>query len=165
MTSDNGSAAGIGKTALAAILADAFAPWVQDLDLSIEDIGNDGITMRLPADGRISRIGGIVSGQAMTAVADTTMVLALAVHFGGFRPVATVDIAMSFMRAIKSSDVLCEARVRRVGRSLAFVQAELRAADDTQIAAVANGTFAIPDAGARQEIDRQPISMQTRRQT
>jgi hypothetical protein len=55
--------------------------------------------------------------------------------------------------------------VRRVGRSLAFVQAELRAADDTQIAAVANGTFAIPDAGARQEIDRQPISMQTRRQT
>ena len=165
MTSDNGSAAGIGKTALAAILADAFAPWVQDLNLSIEDIGNDGITMRLPADARISRIGGIVSGQAMTAVADTTMVLALAVHFGGFRPVATVDIAMSFMRAIKSSDVLCEARVRRAGRSLAFVHAELCAADDRQIAAVASGTFAMPDTGARQEIDRQPTSLQTRRQT
>jgi uncharacterized protein (TIGR00369 family) len=165
MNSDNGSAAGIGKTTLAAILADAFAPWVQDLNLSVEEIGNEGITMRLPADARLSRIGGIVSGQAMTAMADTAMVLALAAHFGGFRPVATVDIAMSFMRAIKSSDVLCEARVRRAGRSLAFVHAELRAANDTQIAAVANGTFAIPDTGARHEIDRQPISMPTRSET
>jgi acyl-coenzyme A thioesterase PaaI-like protein len=38
--------------------------------------------------------------------------------------------------------------VRRAGRSLAFVYAELRAADDLQIAAVANGTFAVPDTGA-----------------
>src|SRR5882762_8472462 len=163
MSSDNGSAAGIGKTDLAAILSDAFAPWVRELNLSVEEIGSDGITMRLPADARLSRIGGIVSGQAMAAMADTTMVLALAAHFGGFRPVATVDIAMSFMRAIKSSDVLCQARVRRAGRSLAFVHAELRSADDTQIAAVVNGTFAVPDTVARHESDREPISMQTRR--
>ena len=109
MSSDNKEIVGLTKTNLAANLADAFAPWVQDLNLSVEEIGSDGITMRLPADARLSRIGGIVSGQAMTAMADTTMVLALAAHFGGFRPVATVDIAMSFMRAIKSSDVLCEA--------------------------------------------------------
>ena len=165
MSSDSKEAAGLTRTDLAAILAEAFAPWVQDLNLSVEDVGSDGITMRLPADARLSRIGGIVSGQAMTAMADTTMVLALAAHFGGFRPVATVDIAMSFMRAIKSRDILCEARVRRAGRSLAFVHAELRAADDTQLAAVANGTFAIPDTGARHEIDRQPISMQTRSET
>jgi uncharacterized protein (TIGR00369 family) len=156
MSSDR-EAAGLTETNLASILADAFAPWVRELNLSVEDIGSDGITMRLPADARLSRIGGIVSGQAMTAMADTTMVLALAAHFGGFRPVATVDVAMSFMRAIKSSDVLCEARVRRAGRSLAFVHAELRAADDAQIAAVANGTFAIPDTGARNETDRQPM--------
>jgi acyl-coenzyme A thioesterase PaaI-like protein len=48
---------------------------------------------------------------------------------------------------------LCEARVRRTGRSLAFVHAELRAADDMEIAAVANGTFAVPEA---------PTSTQTR---
>jgi uncharacterized protein (TIGR00369 family) len=159
MTSDNAQATGLTTTDLAAILTDAFALWVRDLNLSVEAIGNDGIIMRLPADARLSRVGGIVSGQAMTAMADTSMVLALAVHFGGFRPVATVDIAMSFMRAIKSRDVLCEARVRRAGRSLAFVHAELRAADDTEIAAVANGTFAIPD---RPESDGQPASMQTR---
>lgn len=137
---------GLTRTDLAAILADAFAPWVRDLNLSVEEIGSDGITMRMPADAGLSRVGGIVSGQAMTAMADTSMVLALAAHFNGFRPVATVDIAMSFMRAVKSSDILCEARVRRAGRSLAFVHAELRAADDAQIAAVANGTFAIPVA-------------------
>ena len=165
MTSDNGEAAGLAGMKLAAILADVFAPWVQDLNMTIEGVEADAITTRMAASARLSRIGGIVSGQAMTAMADTTMVLALAAHFGGFRPVATVDIAMSFMRAIKSSDVLCEARVRRAGRSLAFVHAELRAADDTQLAAVANGTFAIPDPAARHEIDRQPIAMQTRSET
>ena len=165
MNSDNAEAAGLTKTNLAAILADVFAPWVQDLNMTIEGVDEDAITTRMPASARLSRIGGIVSGQAMTAMADTTMVLALAARFGGFRPVATVDIAMSFMRAIKSSDVLCEARVRRAGRSLAFVHAELRAADETQIAAVANGTFAIPDTGARHEIDRQPTPMQTRSET
>ena len=146
MSSEKSSA--LGKADLAAILEDAFAPWVRELNLSIVDIGDDGITIRMPADTRLSRIGGIVAGQAITALADTTMVLALASHFGGFRPVATVDLAMSFMRAIKSSDVLCEARVRRAGRSLAFVCAELRAADGHQIAAVANGTFAVPEPGA-----------------
>jgi hypothetical protein len=55
--------------------------------------------------------------------------------------------------------------VRRAGRSLAFVHAELRSADDTQIAAVANGTFAVPDSGAPREIDRQSISMQARSET
>jgi uncharacterized protein (TIGR00369 family) len=147
MTSDNGKATGLAKTDLATILADMFAPWVLDLGLTIESVEKEAVTTRMPASARLSRVGGIVSGQAMTAMADTTMVLALAAAFGGFRPVATVDLSMSFMRAVKSRDVVCEARVRRAGRSLAFVCAELRASDEQDIAAVANGTFAVPDAG------------------
>src|SRR5258708_13454369 len=81
MTSDNRQAAGLTKTDLAAILADAFAPWVGDLNLSVEDIGNEGVTMRLPADARLSRIGGAVSGQALTAIPDTTIAPPFAVHF------------------------------------------------------------------------------------
>jgi uncharacterized protein (TIGR00369 family) len=149
MTSDPGKATGLAREDLVVILTDVFAPWVQDLNLTIEAIEEDAITTRMPASARLSRIGGIVSGQAITAMADTTMVLALAVRFGGFSPVATVDLSMSFMRAIKSRDVVCEARVRRAGRSLAFVCAELRAADESDIAAVANGTFAVPDTGER----------------
>jgi len=147
MTSDNGKVTGLAKTDLAAILVDMFAPWVQDLGLTIECVDKEAVTTCMPASARLSRVGGIVSGQAMTAMADTTMVLALAAAFGGFRPVATVDLSMSFMRAVKSRDVVCEARVRRAGRSLAFVCAELRASDEQDIAAVANGTFAVPDAG------------------
>ena len=147
MTFDNDKATGLAKTDLAAILADVFAPWVQDLGLTIESVEKEAVTTRMPASARLSRVGGIVSGQAMTAMADTTMVLALAAAFGGFRPVATVDLSMSFMRAVKSRDVVCEARVRRAGRSLAFACAELRASDEQDIAAVANGTFAVPDAG------------------
>ena len=42
--------AGLTRIDLAAVLSDAFAPWVQDLNLAVEEIGSDGITMRLPAD-------------------------------------------------------------------------------------------------------------------
>ena len=147
MRSDHGKATGLAKTDLAAILADMFAPWVQDLGLTIESVEKEAVTTRMPASARLSRVGGIVSGQAMTAMSDTTMVLALAAAFRGFRPVATVDLSMSFMRAVKARDVVCEARVRRAGHSLAFVCTELRACDEQDIAAVANGTFAVPDAG------------------
>jgi uncharacterized protein (TIGR00369 family) len=146
--SSDGTGISLSTTQLESILKDVFAPWVQDLNLAIEGVAEDMVTTRMPADARLSRVGGIVSGQAMSAMADTTMVLALAKRLGGFRPVATIDLSMSFMRAVKSSDVLCEARVRRAGRSLAFVCAELRAAEDQEVAAVANGTFAVPDKGA-----------------
>jgi uncharacterized protein (TIGR00369 family) len=144
----DGNGISLGATQLASILKDVFAPWVQDLNLAVEGVAEDMVTTRMPTDARLSRVGGIVSGQAMSAMADTTMVLALAARLGGFRPVATIDLSVSFMRAVKSSDVLCEARVRRAGRSLAFVCAELRAAGDREVAAVANGTFAVPDKGA-----------------
>src|SRR5882757_4224468 len=100
MSSDIEKVARIDKADLTAILADVFAPWVQDLNITIDDVVGDGITTRMPASARLSRIGNIVSGQAMTAMADTTMVLALAAKFGEFRPVATVDLSVSFMRAI-----------------------------------------------------------------
>ena len=51
MTSDNGKATALAKTDLAAILADMFAPWVQDLGLTIESVEKEAVTTRMPASG------------------------------------------------------------------------------------------------------------------
>ena len=71
---------------LQAALPEYFAPWVQALGLRVEGFDADSVTLRLPQNAQLSRVGGMLCGQAMMAAADTAMVLALINHFGEFKP-------------------------------------------------------------------------------
>jgi hypothetical protein len=70
------------------VLGDVFAPWVQDLGLSIGSIEcapppgavadwQPGAILRMAFSERLCRNGGIVCGQALMALADTSMVIAI----------------------------------------------------------------------------------------
>ena len=128
---------------LQACLADWFAPWVQALGLRVDSMGDGVVTLRLPFDERLARIGGMVCGQAMMAAADTAMVLALFSHFGQFRPCATVQLSSTFMRPLSGQDALVTARVLRAGQSLAFGEIELRGASDGKSVFRASTTYAL----------------------
>ncbi len=127
-----------------AILAENFAPWVQALGLTVETVAADAATLRLPFDPRLVRIGGTVCGQALMTAADTAMVIACSAALGGFRPMATVGQTISFLRPVANDDVLVEARVLRLGRTLAFGEVALRAAGSGALAAHATTTYALP---------------------
>ncbi|MCC2636261.1 MAG: phenylacetic acid degradation protein, partial [Ramlibacter sp.] len=101
-------------------LPEYFAPWVQALGLRVEAFDAGGVTLRLPQSGQLSRVGGMLCGQAMMAAADTAMVLALINHFGGFKPCTTVQMNTSFLKPLSGQDALVEAKVVRAGKSLAF---------------------------------------------
>ena len=69
------------------VLGDVIAPWVQDLGLSIGSIEcapppgaapdwQPGAMLRMAFSERLCRSGGIVCGQALMALADTSMVIA-----------------------------------------------------------------------------------------
>lgn len=126
-----------------AILADNFAAWVQDLALSVESVANGAVVLRMPYSERLVRVGGTLSGQALMSAADTAMVIALAGSFGEFKPVTTVSQNVTFMRPIAQQDVLVEARVIRLGKTLAFGEITLRGAKDASVAAHATTTYAI----------------------
>jgi uncharacterized protein (TIGR00369 family) len=136
------------------ILGDVFAPWVRDLDLSIDgldherpqDAGPDwqaGALLRMPFSERLCRHGGVVCGQALMALADTAMVIAMVAANGGYRPMTTVDQTTHFMRAVASCDVLADARVVRLGRSMGFGRVTLIAASDGRPAAMCSSAFAM----------------------
>lgn len=125
------------------LLAANFAPWVLDLGLRVESVSKDRAVLRMPASARIARVGGTVCGQALMSAADTAMVIALSSAMGEFRPMTTVSQNVSFMRPISGQDVLIEARVIRLGRTLAFGEIEMRAADEKKPAAHATTTYAI----------------------
>ena len=54
------------------------------------------------------------------AFADTAMVIANLAANRGYRPMTTVDQTTHFMRAVTASDVLADARVVRLGRTMSF---------------------------------------------
>ncbi len=133
------------------ILDDNFAPWVKALDLHVEAVGAQSATLRMRFHDDLCREGGIVSGQAMAALADTAMVIALASASGGYRPMATIDLHTTFMRPVARADVVAEAEVQRLGRTMAFARVTMRARaidadskiDAKAIVASAVGTFAL----------------------
>lgn len=63
-----------------------FGPWIWDLKLKAEHFSDDSVRLRLPYGDHIARPGGVVIGQAMMAVADTIMVLAICQRLGASPP-------------------------------------------------------------------------------
>ena len=125
------------------ILTDNFAAWVQELGLSVESVGKGEAVLRMPYSDRLVRVGGTLCGQALMSAADTAMVIALSGSFGEFKPVTTVSQNVTFMRPIAEQDVLVDARVIRLGKTLAFGEITLRGAKDDKTVAHATTTYAI----------------------
>ena len=136
------------------VLGDVFAPWVQDLGLSIDSVQcgpppgaaadwQPGAILRMAFSERLCRHGGIVCGQALMALADTSMVIAILAANRGYRPMTTVDQTTHFMRAVTQSDVLAEARVVRLGRTMSFGRVTLLSAADNKPVAMVSSAFAM----------------------
>jgi uncharacterized protein (TIGR00369 family) len=128
---------------LQAALAEYFAPWVQALGLKVESFETGSVTLRLPQNPDLSRVGGMLCGQAMMAASDTAMVLALITQFGEFRPCTTVQLNSSFLKPLSGQDALVQAKVLRAGKALAFGEIDIRGADDGKSVSRASTTYAL----------------------
>jgi uncharacterized protein (TIGR00369 family) len=134
---------GFTKEKAEKLLREVFAPWVQELDLRIEELREDGALVRVPFSDRLCREGGVLCGQAMAAVADTAMVFAVSSASGGYRPMTTVDLSISLMRPVQNADLICNVQILRMGRSMAFGLATLMADGDARPVGSASVTFAL----------------------
>ncbi|TMV07888.1 PaaI family thioesterase [Ruegeria sediminis] len=125
-------------------LHENFAEWVKALDMRVLETEPGHVLVRMPLAPHLARVGGIVSGQALAALADTTMVLAAIAHTGEFKPFATTDLHTQFLRPGVGSAILCRAEVVRAGRALVFARAEMTEEDSGKKVAAATATFFAP---------------------
>lgn len=128
----------------AALLERVLAPWVRALGLTPVEVADGTATLRLPFSDDLRHAGGVICGQVFMAVSDTAMIVAVSSSIGGFRPMTTVSLNTSFMRAVRGGDVLVKARVLRRGRNLVFGEVELYD-EEGQMAAHATSTYALLD--------------------
>jgi uncharacterized protein (TIGR00369 family) len=129
------------------VLAEVFAPWVQDLGLAVERIEvrapEPGAVLRMAFSDRLCREGGVVCGQALMSLADTAMVFAVSAACGGYRRMTTVDQTAHFLKPVAQSDVLADARIIRLGKTMAFGRVTLTAAGDGRPVAMVSSAYAL----------------------
>ncbi len=140
MTSD----APIDLALLRATLPKVAAPWVLQLQLELIEARAGEVVMRMPVSAPLVHGGGVLCGQALMAAADTAMILAITSQLGTFKPMTTVQLQTSFMRAVRgdAAHVRLVARVLRMGRKLVFGEIHV-SADDGTLAAHATTTYAL----------------------
>lgn len=135
------------KTTAEQMLKSVFARWVQDLDLSIEQVEGETAVLRMRFSDKLCRDNGVVCGQALMSLADTAMVFAVSSAAGGYVPMTTVDQTIHFLRPAKDADILADARVIRRGKTMAFGSVTLTAEGDLRPVAMAQIAYALLSNG------------------
>jgi uncharacterized protein (TIGR00369 family) len=125
------------------MLTDVFAPWVQDLNLSVASLDKEGAVLRMRFSEKHCRDNGVICGQALMSLADTAMVFAVSSAGGAYRLMTTVDQTMHFLRPAANADVLADAKVVRLGRTMAFGSVTLTTDGDTRPVAMAQLAYAL----------------------
>ena len=143
MTTQSETPRPLDAQALQALLTEWFAPWVQQLQLQVLHAERGEVTLRLPASEQLSRIGGMVCGQALMSAADTAMALAIASQVGQHQPMTTVQLNTSFLKPLAGQDGLLTARVIRAGKSLVFGEIDIRGEADGKSVCRVSTTYAL----------------------
>ena len=125
-------------------LDEIAAEYVRRLDLKIEAIDEEAVTLSLPVAPGLVHGGGVLCGQAIMSAADTAMLVAMIARVGGFKPMTTVQMQTSFLRPVpkETASVGIVARVLRLGKTLSYGEVEFLAPDG-KLVAHATTTYAL----------------------
>lgn len=113
---------------------------------AIESVGPMTATMRLHRAPHHLRPGGTISGPSITLLADVTFYVAVMAMIGREAMTVTSNMNLTFMRRPADTDLLCDARILKLGRRLAMGDAALysEGGDPDEPVAHATLTYAIP---------------------
>lgn len=114
-------------------------------DFLVERADAAGVSLRMRVAERHLRPGGTVSGPTIFALADVAMYLAILSRIGPVALTVTTNCSIDFMRKpAAGSDLVGEARVLKLGRSLAVGDVLVFSEGQAEPVARASLTYSIP---------------------
>jgi len=110
----------------------------------LSEAGDGRAVVRLRAGKRHLNPGGTVHGGAISTLLDVSMAEAIGttVAEGGELPV-TVEMKVNYMAPGKPGAIVSKARVRKGGKRMTVVEAEVVQEEDGEVVALATGTYTI----------------------
>ncbi len=101
-------------------------PHVKEIGLCVTQLSAESATVELPY--RPEWLGdtqrGLIHTGIVTTMVDSVCGLAVFAAQGEYRPIATLDLRMDYLRpAVPGKTLYCRAEVHRLTRSIAFVRA------------------------------------------
>ncbi len=134
------------KAALDQFLIDQFPQVVGEY--AVEEVSSEALTLRLVVAERHLRPGGTVSGPAMFGLADVAAYLAILARIGPVALAVTTNCSIDFMRKpAAGKDLLCVARVLKLGRTLAVVDTLIYSEGAKDPVTRSSLTYSIPPKG------------------
>jgi len=124
-------------------LIEVVAPWVQQLDLKVTSIGDTEVDLLMPFNEKLCRAGGIICGQSLMSLIDTTMVFVCFIGMGKYGDCATVSQHTTFMRPAMGADIIARGKLIKAGRTLVFGEVTLSAVDDPKPVCTGQLTYAV----------------------
>ena len=102
--------------------------------------------MRMKAGPEHMRPGGYISGPTQMTMADSVTYMAIFTKLGITPMTVTSNLNMNFLRPCIGEAVMAEAKLMKLGRTLAVAEVEIRAEGSDKVASHAIVTYSIPAA-------------------
>lgn len=104
-------------------------PFTSRLGLEVVGMGDGECVVQIPYRPENDRPGGVISGQIYMHAADVTFWLAIKTRLGIVDASVTSSMTTAFLSSARAEDLLCRARVLKLGRRLIYGWAECSAAE------------------------------------
>jgi uncharacterized protein (TIGR00369 family) len=121
-----------------------FLPaYVRETGVFAESVDADRAILRLPFSDKFCLSNGTVCGQVLLSLADTAGAFAICGTHGAYLPMVTIDLTMHFLKPATPSDLIAEARIIRLGGTMAFGTVAIRAVQDAAPVALAQTAYSV----------------------
>jgi uncharacterized protein (TIGR00369 family) len=102
------------------------------------------LTMTLDPSDRHLRPGGTVSGPTLFALADVAAYAVVLAHIGPVALAVTTSLNINFLRLPEPKRLVCDARLLKLGKRLAVIEASIFQDNSDELVAHATATYSIP---------------------
>ena len=110
----------------------------------VVNVSPAAVLMSLSPGERHLRPGGTVSGPTMFTLADVAAYVAVLAHIGPVALAVTTSLNINFLRKPEPEKLFCRARILKLGKRLAVVEATLFQENEDEPVAHAVATYSIP---------------------
>ena len=108
-------------------------PFAALLGIKLTRVHRDGVTIECALRHELTNSLAVAHGGVTATLADAAVGMALIRHFGGKRPVTTVEMKINYFLPVKKDRIFARARLLRIGSTLCVGRVDLTDTQGSQL--------------------------------